>query len=220
MLSNLKKVFPFSMVALAGIFMLATGFERYQDHPLKPVTDEILPTFALDTIQVQVAAKAMTAEESKRNFGHDLISRGVIPLQLTIQNNTSDEYSLCASSVDLDRVEASKIAFKVTKSSIPRGIAYKIASLFFWPIMIPGTIDSIRVFTHHKNLKKDFIAKSLREEKIAPYSSLHRVLFVPDDKYKETFKVTLIELDSLKATEFQTTVVGAVKPVDDETMNS
>ena len=154
---------------------------------------------------------AFSPDESKQNFGHDLIRRGVQPLQLTIQNNTSNEYSLCPSSVDLPRVEASKIAFKVTKSAIPRGIAYRIASFFFWPFMIPSTIDSIRVMSHHNHLKKDLLSKSMRDEIVAPYSIFHRVLYVPRDEFKETFKVTLIELDSLKPSEFNTTVLGAQK---------
>lgn len=215
--SFFKKSLPLTLVALAGIFMLTTGWERHQAHPLRPVTAELLPTFSLDSTQVMVTAKAMTPNESHRNFGNNLISRGVTPLQLTIQNNTSDKYSLSAGSVDLDRIEASKIAYKITKSAIPRGIGLKIASLFFWPLMIPSTIDGILVWTHHNTLKKDLLAKSLQDEIIAPYSTLHRVLFVPEGKFKETFKVTLIKLDSLKAIVFQTTVIGAAPTQTDPT---
>lgn len=212
--SILKKFFPITLVASAGILILASGWDHYQSHPLKAVASHLLPTFSLNDSRVMVVAKAMNADESKRNFGHDLISRGVQPLQLTIENNTSNEYSLCPSSVDLPRVEVSEIAFKITKSSIPRGIAYKIASFFFWPLMIPSTIDGIRVMVHHKNLKKDLAAKSMRDEVVAPYSTFNRVLFVPKKEFQTTFKVTLIELESLKPTEFQTTVDGIEKPTD------
>lgn len=200
------KLFPTGLLALASIFLLTTGWDRYQWNPLKAVTADLLPTFSIKHSELHVIAKAMTPNESKQNFGHDLISRGVQPLHLSIQNNTPDEYSLCPSSVDLPRIEASKIAFKVTKSAIPRGIAYRVASFFFWPFMIPSTIDGIRVIVHHEHLKKDIIAKSMRDEIVAPYSTFHRVLFVPKDEFKKTFKVTLIELDSLKPTEFETTV--------------
>jgi len=206
---SFKKLFPMGLLALTTIFLLTTGWDRYQFHPLKPVTSELLPAFSLHHSHVSVIAKAMNSDESKQNFGHDLISRGVQPLQLSIQNNTSNEYSLCPSSVDLPRVEASKVAFKVTKSAIPRGVAYKIASLFFWPFMIPSTVDSIRVLTHHRSLKKDLMAKSMKEETVAPYSTFHRVLFVPRDEFKETFKVTLIDLDTLEPTEFNTTIQGS-----------
>lgn len=207
LLSN--KLFPTGLLVLTSIFLLTTGWDRYQANPLRPVAVELLPFFSIQHNQIHVMAKAMTPEESKQNFGHDLISRGVQPLHLSIQNNTSDEYSLCPSSVDLPSIKPSKIAFKVTKAAIPRGIAYRVASFFFWPFMIPSTIDSIRVMAHHQHLKKDIIAKSMRDEIVAPYSTFHRVLFVPKAEFKKTFKVTLIELDSLEPTEFQTTVEGA-----------
>jgi hypothetical protein len=212
--SFLKKYLPLGLTALAGVFILTTGFDRNQIHSLKSVSVELLPTFSLEESRVLVAAKVMTPEESKRNFGHDLISRGVKPLHVTIQNNTSNEYSLCPSSVDLPRIDASKVAFKITKSTIPRAIGYKIASFFFWPLMIPGTIDSIRVMAHHKKIKKDMKGKSMREEVVAPYSTFNRVLFVPEEKFLETFKVTLIDLETLQAEEFMTTADGLERAGD------
>ena len=208
---SFKKHIPTGLLALASVFLLATGWDRYQPHPLKTMVD-LLPTFSLEHTQVRVIAKAMSPGESKQNFGHDLISRGVQPLQLSIQNNTGDEYSLCPSSVDLPRIDVSKVAFKVTKSSIPRAIGYKIASFFFWPFIVPSTIDSIRVMSHHQKIKKDMKAKSMKEEVVASYSVFNRVLFVPKDKFKESFTVTLIDIESLQATEFQTTVEGAKEP--------
>ncbi len=210
----LKKHLPTGLALLVSVFLLTTGFERYQNHPLKSVTTDLMPSFSLKEANVKVYASAMTPDESKRSFGHDLISRGVQPIHLTVENNTSDEFSMCPSSVDLPRIEASKIAFKITKSTIPRSIGYKIAGLFFWPFMIPGTIDSIRVLKHHQELKKDILAKSMKDEVVAPYSTFNRVLFVPQKDYQETFKVTLIELDSLKPMEFQTTVAGAQPPLE------
>lgn len=197
---------PVVLGGLACVFIFSTGWQRHQLHPLKPVASELLPVFSIKDRGVAIIARAVTAEESKRYFGHDLVSRGVQPLQLMIQNNTSNEYSLCPSSIDLDRVEAGKIAFKVTKSAIPRAIAYRVASLLFWPFAIPSTIDSIRVMTHHNNLKKDLKAKSVKDEIVAPYSTFHRILFVPVTKFKDVFKVTLIDLDTLNPKEFSTTV--------------
>jgi hypothetical protein len=152
----------------------------------------------------------MTPDESKRAFGHDLPSRGVQPLQLTIQNNTSVQYSMCPGSIDLPRVEVNKIARKVTRSALGRSIGYRIAGFFFWPFMIPGTIDSIRVMMHHQKFKKDLTAKAMKEEVVAPYSTFHRVLFVPKDRFETAFKVTLIDIETLYPTEFETTVADPV----------
>lgn len=210
-----KKHLPGTLAVLASIFLLTTGFAKYQNHPLKSVTTDLMPSFSLNDAKVMVYAKAMTPADSKRSFGHDLISRKVQPIQITVENNTSYEYSMCPGSVDLPRIEASKIAFKVTKSTIPRSIGYKIAGFLFWPFMIPGTIDSIRVMSHHQKLKKDILAKSMKEEVVAPYSTYNRVLFVPQKDYQETFKVTLIELETLKPTEFQTTVAAPIQESTD-----
>jgi hypothetical protein len=46
----------------------------------------------------------------------------------------------------------------------------------------------------------------MRKEVVAPYSTFHRVLFVPKEEFQENFKVTLIDLETLKPTEFDTTV--------------
>lgn len=199
----MKKLSSFlSVMVLSGMFILATGWERYSAHPLKPISLELLAPFSLEEQKVIVTAKPMSARESQKNFGHDLLSRGVQPLQLTIENNTPHEYSLCPSSVDLPRVKPSQIAFKVSRSAIPRAIAYKVASLLFWPFAIPSTIDGIRTFTHHKQFKQDLKAKGMREEIVAPYATFHRVLFVPKDELQSSFKVTLIDLETLKPSEF------------------
>jgi hypothetical protein len=198
-ISNLfNKTFLIGLATLTMTSLLLSGLlDLRKRHPLKSVATEVLPEFYLKDSKVLVSAKVLTPEESKQCFGHDLPDRGISPLELTIQNNTAHEYSVSSSAVDLPRIEAKDIAFKITKSSIPRAIAYRLASFFFWPFAIPSTIDGIRTLIHHKNLKKDFIAKSLKDEVVAPYSTYHRVLFVPTDKMQEAFDVTLIDIETL-----------------------
>ena len=84
----------------------------------------------------------------------------------------------------------------VTKSAIPRGLAYKIAGFFFWPLLFPGTIDTIKTYKSHKALKKDFTAKGIKDEVIAPYSTFNRVIFVPLKQYKKNFTVTLVDQET------------------------
>lgn len=200
---SLKKGLLSIFVILCGVFLLSTSFERTSTHPLQSIPAEMLPSFSLKDAKVLVLGKVMTDNESKRNFGHDLLTRGIKPLHLTIQNNTSSSYSICQSSVDLESVNVSKVTSCITRSSLARSIGYKIAGFFFWPMMIPGTIDGIRNMTHRKNLKKDIAAKSLKQEVVAPYATYNRVLFVKDDQYDETFHITLIDLETLEPLEFK-----------------
>lgn len=197
-----KKSVWIGCTTLASIFLFSMGFDHHKLHPLKPVETHVLPALVLDEAKVEIAASVMNGEESKKAFGHDLPSRGIYPLAISIQNNTGQTYSLSASSVDLPRVEASSVAFKITKSAIPRAIAYKVASFFFWPFAIPSTIDGIRVFAHNKQIKKDMRTKSMNDGVLAPYSTLNRVVFVKEDQFNPDFKVTLIDLENLEPVEF------------------
>lgn len=195
----MKKYFSYGMIGIAGALSVMTGMEQKRfAASFGSIVPEVLP-FTPEH-EVVVTAKSFTPDESKFLLGHDLISRGVVPVQVNVQNNTANEYSLCASSVDLPHIDPKKVAFKITKSTIPRAVGWKILSFLFWPLMIPSTIDGIRTYTHHRNLKKDFHAKSLKEkgEIVSPYSTFHRILFVPKDKVKDTFAVTVIDLETLE----------------------
>ncbi|MBS0651266.1 MAG: hypothetical protein JSR93_08890 [Verrucomicrobia bacterium] len=201
----MNKYFSYGMIGIAGALSVMTGMDHKRfSSTFGSIVPEVMH-FSPEH-NVVVTAKTFTPDESKFLLGHDLISRGVVPVQVNVQNNTANEYSLCASSVDLPHIDPNKVAFKVSKSAIPRAIGWKILSFLFWPLMIPSTIDGIRTYTHHRNLKKDFNAKSLKEkgEVISPYSTFHRILFVPKDGLKETFAVTVIDIETMEQTSVET----------------
>ncbi len=201
----MKKYFSYGMIGIAGALSLMTGMEQKRLIPLfGSIVPEVLPFNPEHG--VVVTAKAFTSDESKFLLGHDLVSRGVVPVQVSVQNNTANEYSLCASSVDLPHIDPKKVAFTVSKSAIPRAVGWKILSFLFWPLMIPSTIDGIRTYTHHQHLKRDFHAKSLKErgEVLSPYSTFHRILFIPKESVEETFVVTVIDVETMEQTSIKT----------------
>ncbi len=151
---------------------------------------------------VYVSYKPYTSDESKVYLNRDLVSRGYQPIQITIQNNTPHPYSLSPEEVTLPLAKSKHVAMSVTKSAIPRAIAYKIAGFLFWPFLIPGTIDSIRTFRTHLELRRDFAAKSIKKETIPPYATLHRVLFVPLKDYHPHFSLTLKNTKTDKSIQF------------------
>ena len=79
---------------------------------------------------IQVVAKAYTPEESTKFLNKNLLRKGYQPVQITIQNNSSQEYSLSSGSVGLPTASPSKVTMKLMQSAIPRGIAFRIASFF------------------------------------------------------------------------------------------
>jgi hypothetical protein len=201
-----KHYLTIGLIAIVGVLTTITGYDQL--HKLSVVAPA---TFSIpfSTQQgIHVSAQAWSAGESKQFLGHDLLSRGIQPLHVIIENRSAREYSLCTSSVDLPCIKPSEAAFKVSKSAIPRAIAYRIASFLFWPIGIPSTIDGIRTYSHHRTLKADYRAKSFKEkgEIVAPYSTYHRVLFVPLDQMQSSFAVTLIDAETMEPKVHQTRI--------------
>ena len=115
------------------------------------------------------------------------------PVQITIQNNSAKSLYLSTQSVDVDSLSASSVANRVHRSYIPRSIGFKVAAFFFWPFMIPSAIDSILTYSHHKKMKRDYAAKSLKDEGevLVPYSTTHRVIFVRSQQLQEDLTLYL-----------------------------
>jgi hypothetical protein len=153
-------------------------------------------SFVQELRGVQITAKKYVPNESRTFLAHDLYSLGYVPVELTIQNNTSNSYALSAASVPLACEKGKSVAWSVTKKSMPRSIGLKIAALFFWPLLIPDTMHSIHTYRSHQALSQDLTAKTLKEkdEVVLPYTSVKRVLYVKEEAFQENFSVALQEI--------------------------
>ena len=185
----------FCAVAIIGIFFLFSEYEAY-----RPKTPPFLGSIAepFKDKGVHIRAKAYTKKESKMYLSRNLLSRGYQPVQLTIQNNTAHGYLLSNHGVDIPNASAKQVAFRVTSSAIPRSIAFKVAGLIFWPFLIPGVIDSILTFKSHMHLQHDFYAKSIKDrgEILLPFSTVHRIIFIPRDEFSPDFTLYLEDTES------------------------
>ena len=199
---NFKKIAILSILT-SFIFSLSFLFSEETEKKERILAEET----------VAISAKVLSKEESKLYFKRDLLTRGIIPIQIIIDNPTPKTFTLPASAVNLPMVTANRVAFSVTKSSIPRSIAYKVAGFFFWPVMIPGTIDSIKTVKTHVQLRKKITARSMKEERIPAYASLNRILFIKEKDLRD-FKISLLEL---KTQELITLDVPLPKSAKDST---
>lgn len=148
---------------------------------------------------LQVTARAYTPEQSTAALRKDLVRRGIQPLEITIQNHTAKTFSLCPSSVDLPSLTPKRVASKASSSPL-RAFGFRLLSFFFWPATIPSTIDTMIRMKSHASLKGRYEAVGMRKELVAPFSTVHRILFVPKGGFHDAFQVTLIELDTLQRT--------------------
>lgn len=183
----------FFALIITGMFYLA-----------KTVKNETFPTTPVSLVEpfvekgVYIEAKAYSSQESRQKLSYDLLHWNFQPVELIIQNNTATTFFLSSAGVETSLATAQDVALHVSSSSIPRGIVLKILGFFFWPIMIPATIDSIFTLKSHLDMRTDFHTKTIKEEgeQILPYSTAYRVIFVPIKHYEEQFTLYLQDASS------------------------
>jgi len=197
-------VFVFS-VAIVGIFFLYTEYNAYSYKPLTGPTSMVEP---FKNEGVQIDAQVYSSQDSKNYLNRDVVADGVNPVQITIQNNTPGHYGLSTQGIPKDLKTANSVSNKVIIEAIPRSIALKVAGFFFWPLMIPGAIDSIVTMHAHSKLKKDFNAKAVKaeDEAVLPYSTVHRIFFMEDKELGGQFTVYLKDFKTGRYTAFPVTV--------------
>ncbi|MBS0629097.1 MAG: hypothetical protein JSS30_02590 [Verrucomicrobia bacterium] len=182
--------FIFCLLVIVSSVFLTKEFETYKPKSL-PFIGSILEPFSEEGIHIR--AKAYSQKDSIVYLNRDLLYRGLQPLQVTIQNNTPRSFYLSDEGLDLPNLNSRQVAGKLTRSAIPRSIAFRIAGFFFWPILIPGTIDTILTAKSYFQIKRDYYAKSIKDhpELIVPYSTVNRVIFVPLDQVSNDFTLHL-----------------------------
>lgn len=196
---NKNRVFNLGAVALVGLMAILTSWEGFRHGHMAALSSSMI-AFAQEAKGLKVTAKSYSKSESKKYLNRNLQSLGYQPIQVTVENNTNDSYLLSRDSISQPNDTARKVASKVIKKALPRSIGLKIASLFFWPLMIPSTIEGIYTLKTQAQVRKELSAKGVRDvgEEVAPYSTYNRVIFVPKDEVRDTLTVTLNAKDDPK----------------------
>ncbi len=141
--------------------------------------------------QAVVTTKVYSSEESKELFGKDLPNRGFFPIEITIQNKSSKKYLISST---LNKASPKDIARDIRKSSVGRGIGYKLLGFIFWPAMIPGTVDSIKGHVAYNEIQNTLAEKMLKEEdEIEPHSTAQGFIYVPGGE-PDFYTITLTEV--------------------------
>ncbi|NGX47273.1 MAG: hypothetical protein K1000chlam3_00646 [Chlamydiae bacterium] len=192
----MKKIFNnvfkliFCIILIFSAFFFIAEHDAYRSEAL-PYVGSIAEPFKEKG--VHVSAKVYDAGDSKAYLDRDLLQVGFQPIQITIQNNSEKVFALSNQGVEIPIAESKTVAGYVTRAAIPRAIGFKVAGLIFWPFLIPGTIDTIVTFNSHMKMKRDYHAKSIKDEEeiLPPYSTIHRVIFLPTNQTLEDFTLYL-----------------------------
>ncbi|MDN3506428.1 MAG: hypothetical protein P0S96_04285 [Simkaniaceae bacterium] len=200
MIKNLFKP-VFLTISIVSAVLFLSGFEAYRPETPQFVGSIVEP---FSEKGVHITAKTYSEKESQSYLDRNLMQVGFRPVQVTIQNNTEDSFTLSSRGIEMDSAKSSEVANSVSRTAIPRSIGFKVAGLFFWPMIIPGTIDSIITFKTHLQMKQDYHAKSIKDEGelLPPYSTVHRVIFLPSGETHEEFTLHLQNQKSNQFTPF------------------
>jgi hypothetical protein len=140
--------------------------------------------------------KKFTKQDCQKYLGKDLIKMGYQPVQISVMNCTDHYLQFSPSRVSLPTVSADVVAKNVYDSTASRVIGWGIASCFVPTLVIPAIVDSSWSYEANQQLDKDYITKATGEKILAPYTELNGLIFVPVEKYNDSFVITLIDEDS------------------------
>ena len=196
---KISKTIGFSLITTSALLSLASC-ASYQAAPLTNLSSSIIMTESRSSNRedVTIIAKAFNRADCKRYLDRDVISKGYRPVQLYIENSSSNNYHFSLNRITLPLARAEEVAEKVHTSTAGRAAGYGAASLILWPLAIPAIIDGVKSANANESLNNDFSAKEARDQTLYPHSHINMVLFVPVRGYRSNFDVTLMDLASNK----------------------
>lgn len=211
-----KSFFYYASVSILAGLCLSMGWYHHYIRHLTSITPTCMAAFAPEQKDIDIHVRALSSSESKHLLGHNLPGKGIQPLHITIENNSPNAYAICPNYIDLDYVEIGSLVSELHKSALPRSVAFKVLGFLFWPFMIPGTLDTIHTVHSYKSLKRDYIAKSVKDETVPVYSTVNRILFVPEKDFKDQFTVTLMDKETQRFESFAISKVDIAGEVSEE----
>ena len=147
---------------------------------------------------VQVEVEIMPDNQIKEIFGVNFLKSGIVPIVLTIDNQTSDALLLRGQSVHLALEDPYKVAEMVQYNTllITASSAY-LSCIFFWPALLPSLGAGVYMAHANKVITNSVCSQGFADEDsldILPYEHISRVLFVPINDFMFNFRLHLFNV--------------------------
>jgi hypothetical protein len=202
-----QKSFVKNLLAVFLVFLCASW---KWISPASALQTQAITSFPFEPSEegLYVSGKVYTEQESKAYLKVNLPAQGIIPIEITVKNHTPNAYTLSKASVAVESLTPKEIAWAQSKKRLPGSIGLKVASLFFWPLMIPSAIEGTQALHSHRSLTKNLGSKTLQEkgEVLLPYTTTTRVLYVKEEALTEKFSLDLQDANSQKKRSFPISV--------------
>ncbi len=122
-----------SIILASSILFLTAG---WKNQPTLSLSNPKAVSFNSEGLDL--SAKVYTPEDSKEYLHRDLISRGYVPVEVSINNNTAKSYAISGASVPLACATCCGRAWSVRRNG---AIASRLTSderMPSWPIAMPS----------------------------------------------------------------------------------
>ncbi len=186
--------------------LILSGCASYKAEPLDTVSSQSTRS-PEQNVNVTISAKAFNKHDCKKYLDRDVISKGYQPVQLTIENNSDQDYYFSLNRIDLQCARPEEVANRVHTSTIGRILGYGIPGLLVLsPLVIPAIVDGIKSSKANDALDSDFYSKTASDQTIAPHSHFNKLIFVPTKNYRSLFNVSLMNQASNQVESFDVAV--------------
>ena len=185
------------MVLVTGIIVFSgCGYHRPQA-VLSP------PTEGQEKIieKVLMRIKPLRDFECSYYFDNRLVSRGIQPIQLCIQNNSEKYYVLNGEDISLPLMGKRDVGAVLYKNIVGRSIVWLTGTIaFFWKLFLPILlVDTLFCLQANKEISNDITSICINPKQklvVAPHSKIHKVLFVPVGQYHHHMTIVLREQEN------------------------
>ena len=193
MQNSIKKLYLPALIIL--IILTMCGCAKYKSEPFAPIG---LNQKIEVKENIQAAKKALTEEECKIFFDRRVINAGYQPIQISIRNNSNQNYILNSNNIDLPIVSIQDVTKQIQRNPITKGLKYFVIG---GPLL--GALEGLNSQSINNKMTADFNSRCLDENKIVhikPNQSINTVVFVPKDQTKiDNFDLKLTNPENNKS---------------------
>lgn len=186
---------------LALATLLTTSCASYKAQSL-PILSPQTASYSEKKENIEMSCKVFTKLDCERYLDRDVIAKGYLPVQISIENNTNRYLLFSKNNIDITCADPAIVASQVQTSTVGRATGYGVGALFMWPLAIPAIVDGVKSSNANANLNRDFSDKTSYEQIITPYGHLNGLIFIPIELYREAFTVTLVDKETKEAIPF------------------
>ena len=181
--------YAFCLVTLVGC-----AFKGYHNPTVVLLPPHEGQEVTIDKVSIRI--KPLRDFECAHFFDNRLVSRGVQPIQVYVQNNTETFYVLNGENISLPLLGKRSVGAVLYKNIIARSLVWTIGTVaVLWQVFLPILIaDVLFSMQANKNIKSDIDSIAMRPKDkvvVPPGGRVHKILFVESGEYHHHMSITL-----------------------------